>query len=82
MDAPVIKKRIKATDLVKKSISTEQIYRNIQTMVNSNPEQYKHFIPNNIYVSDEVRLQLLNDGFKVYRGDWDGIMKDCLIIEW
>lgn len=31
---------------------------------------------------DKKKVSVSNDGFKVYVGDWDGIIKNCLIIEW
>lgn len=63
----------------KKSIFWEDIVKEIEKF----PEtQYKHFIPHFLYV-DEINIgNLVRAGYKVYRGDWDGVMKDVLIIEW
>jgi len=58
----------------------EKIYKRISD-ANSNNE-FKTFIPHFIYVTDEVRLQLVENGFKVCKGSWDGVITDCLIIEW
>ena len=71
---------MKAKSLTKVSETIENIYNAISE-ANAN-SSYKHFIPHNIYVSDEVRLKLIDDGYKVYKGNWDGIMTDVLIIEW
>lgn len=71
---------MKANELKKESISIEDIYKSISDM--SAFKHYKHFIPHHIYVSEQVKLQLIEDGFKVYKSDWDGVIKDCLIIEW
>ena len=71
---------MKANELKKQTEVIDNIYKAISE-ANSNGN-FKHFIPHWVYVSDEIILQLINDGFKVYKGEWDGIMKDCLIIEW
>jgi hypothetical protein len=71
---------MKATDLNKQSISLETIYEKIK-FANKNME-YKTHIPHSIFVSDEIKFTLINDGFKVYQGAWDGFMINCLIIEW
>lgn len=71
---------MKASSLKKETEVIENIYKAISES-NANG-RFKHFIPHDVYVSDEVRLQLIDDGFKVYKGDWDGVMTNCLIIEW
>lgn len=71
---------MKAKDLKKESEVIENIYKAISE-ANANG-YYKHFIPHFVYVSESVKMQLIDDGYKVYKGDWDGITKDCLIIEW
>jgi len=71
---------MKANSLVKKSVKIEDVYSSIETA--NEYGGFKHFIPSNLYVSDEVRLKLMADGFKVYIGDWDGVMLNVLIIEW
>jgi len=71
---------MRANELKKESISIEDIY---EAICNANTfKQYKHFIPHHIYVSEQVKLRLIEDGFKVYKSDWDGVTKECLIIEW
>lgn len=71
---------MKASSLKKESEVIENIYEAISQ---ANAEgRFKYFIPHDVYVSDEVRLQLIEDGYKVCRGDWNGIMTNCLIIEW
>lgn len=71
-----------AKDLTKVSVDVDQIYQDIRAKLDHNPSFFKHFIPHFIYVSDETKLQLMRDGFKVYSGQWDGIEKHGLIIEW
>lgn len=71
---------MKASSLKKESEVIENIY---QIIINANGSGcYKTFITHDRYVSDEVRLQLIKDGYKVYVGDWDGITTNALIIEW
>lgn len=72
----------KASDLTKRSISKDEVYAEISELYNRKQSHYKHFIPCYIYLSEEVILQMLNDGFKVYKGDFDHINKDVWIIEW
>ncbi|MFD2824796.1 hypothetical protein ACFS5M_14025 [Lacinutrix iliipiscaria] len=71
---------MKACELKKTSEALENIYKLISE-ANSRSE-FKCFIPHFVYVSEKIRLQLIEDGFKVYRGDWDGVITNCLIIEW
>lgn len=71
---------MKAKSLKKTSVSIENIYKGISESNANN--RFKHFVPHDVYVSDEVRLKLIEDGYKVYKGNWDGIMTNVLIIEW
>ncbi len=71
---------MKAKSLLKKSISIELIYEDVLRADNNG--HFKHFIPHFVYVKDEIVTQLINDGFKVYRGDWDMYITNALIIEW
>ena len=71
---------MKANELVKKSITIEEVYKSIE-LANKRGD-YKMPIMTAQYVDDEVKLKLFNDGFKVYLGDWDGMMINVLIIEW
>ena len=71
---------MKASDLKKKSIDIESIYKEIESM--NSAGQFKHVIPHFIYVSDEVKLKLMADGFKVYIGNWSNFSPNDLIIEW
>ena len=64
---------------IKKSVYWGDILKEIEKFP---PTQFKHFIPHFIYI-DEINIaNLVNAGFKVYRGSWDGIMRDVIIIEW
>lgn len=71
---------MKAKDLIRKERDIKEVYENIKSA--NEIGQFKIFIPNWNYFSDASRLELIENGFKVYKGDWDGIMKDVLIIEW
>ena len=71
---------MKAKDLKKESEVIENIYKAISDA--NSRGFFKHFIPHWIYVSEEVKMQLIEDGFKLYKGNWDFGMTDCLIIEW
>jgi len=71
---------MKAKELNKKSISVEVIYKDIQNQEDNNC--FKHYIPHFVFVSDKTKLELIENGFKVYIGDWDGIITNCIIIEW
>lgn len=71
---------MKANELEKKELTLKNIYEAIK---NDNENGcYKHHIPHWLYVSEQTKLQLMNDGFKVYKGAWDAIMTDAIIIEW
>lgn len=69
----------KASDLTKKSLTKEEIYKRIGEL--NNTPTYKHVIPPDIYISEEVILSIMKDGFKVYKGNLFGFT-DAWIIEW
>lgn len=71
---------MKAKDLIKKEIDLKVIYENIKSQ--NEYGCFKIFIPNDRYFSEKSKLELIENGFKVYKGDWDGVMKDVYIIEW
>jgi len=71
---------MKAKDIIKNSVKIETIYENIKRTNESN--QYKIFYPNSVFIDENIKLKLIEDGFKVYKGDWDKIIPDALIIEW
>lgn len=71
---------MKAKSLKKVPEAIENIYKQISE-ANAN-NKFKCFIPHFIYVTDDVKMKLIDDGYKVYKGNWDAIMTDCLIIEW
>lgn len=73
-------KTMKASHLKKQSEVIENIYQSI-SRENQNGN-FKHFIPHFVYVSEQVKSELIENGYKVYRGDWDGIITNALIIEW
>lgn len=70
---------MKAKDLIKKSLSIDEIYKQIE--IDNKAGQYKSFIPHFMCVEDKIVNQLINDGFKVSKGEW---MRgdNGLIIEW
>jgi len=70
---------MKAKHLKKVPEAIENIYKQISE-ANSN-NQFKCFLPHFIYVTDETRLQLIKDGYKIYEGNWDSLITG-LIIEW
>ena len=71
---------MKATELQKIPMAIDKIY----DLINSENMQnnFKVFIPHWKYIENETILQLINDGFKVYKGDWDGMAINSTIIEW
>lgn len=73
---------MKSHELKKVSLTLEEIYKDIKYSAEHSKNSFKHQIPHWIYVSDEVKSQLISDGFKVYIGNWDGILNNSLIIEW
>lgn len=73
---------MKANSIKKTSVTVKEIYEGIESELKHNSSKFKYHIPHWIYVSDEVKLELINEGFKVYKGSWDGILNEALIIEW
>ena len=70
---------MKARELEKNSPSLDQIYNIIKEANKRN--EYKIFLPHWVYFSDECKLELMRQGFKVYQGEW--LRGDYgLIIEW
>lgn len=69
----------KASDLTKRSISKEDVYEVIARF--NNTPTYKHVMPTECYISEEVILSIMKDGFKVYKGSMMGLV-DAWIIEW
>ena len=70
---------MKASELVKNSVKIEDIYNSIEHQ--NEIGEFKIFYPHFVYVSDEVVKQLIEDGFKVSKGEW--FKGDIgLIIEW
>ena len=70
---------MKARELEKNSLSLDQIYNIIKEANKRN--EYKIFFPHWVYFSDECKLELMRQGFKVYQGEW--LRGDYgLIIEW
>lgn len=70
---------MKASECKKVSITIEEVYESIKNV----PKNHcKYPIPHFVYVSESVKTQLMEDGFDLTIGDWDGVMKNCLIIKW
>ena len=66
---------MKASELKKVSIPIENLYNAIES--DNKENRHKHIVPFGIYVSDEVRNELMTNGFKL---SFDHI--GSLIIEW
>lgn len=70
---------MKARELEKHSPSLDLLYESIEEANKRN--EYKIFFPHWVYFSDERKLELMRQGFKVYQGEW--LRGDYgLIIEW
>ncbi|WP_223559610.1 hypothetical protein [Chryseobacterium lathyri] len=69
----------KASDLTKKSLTKAEVYENITRY--NNTSIYRHAIPPEAYISEEVILSIMQDGFKVSKGNMIGFI-DAWIIEW
>ena len=70
---------MKANELIKESEPIEKIHNGI-IEANKNGS-FKFFIPHFVYVNNDVKSQLIKDGYKLYEGNWDSYMNG-LIIEW
>ena len=70
---------MKASELVKNGVKIEDIYNSIEHQ--NKIGEFKIFYPHFVYVSDEVVKQLIEDGFKVSKGEWFR-GEIGLIIEW
>lgn len=73
-----------AQSRVKNSLTIKEVEKRMDEVENNPNEKgvFKIFYPHFIYVSDELKIELIQYGYKVYIGDWDGIMTNALIIEW
>lgn len=70
---------MKSKEVITKEKSINEIYEQISR--DSDSGWFKSFIPHFVFVSIETRMQLIQDGFKVYEGEW--LRGDYgLIIEW
>lgn len=73
----------KASERIKVSVDIKDVEnRMAQQETSYDKGVFKAFFPHWVYVSDEIKMQLINNGYKVYIGDWDHVMKNALIIEW
>lgn len=71
---------MKASEIKKESKSIESIYDEINGANSSG--QFKHFIPHFVYVEESTIMKLIDNGFKVHKGNWDIYLINCWIIEW
>lgn len=71
---------MKAKDLIKKERPIEELRKEIVSI--NDGGGCAMFIHRSMYVSEKTKMQLINDGFKVSIGDWDGMMTNVVIIEW
>lgn len=58
---------MKARELEKNSPSLDLIYNAIKEANKRN--EYKIFFPHWVYLSDECKLELMRQGFKLYQGE-------------
>lgn len=72
---------MEAAQITKRTITAEQIVKEIRTSSEQNPAHFKHFIPHFLYVSNQVQVELSMMGFKLMHGEWSRGEKG-LIIEW
>ena len=70
---------MKASEIKKESISIESIYGWIKSAISN--KEFKIFVPHYVFMSDDVKLKLIEDEFKVHKGEWLRGDKG-LIIEW
>ena len=70
---------MKAKDLIKKSVTIHDVYKNIEEA--NGRGEFKFFYPHFVYVSNEVKMQLMSDGFKLSEGEFF-VGNNGLIIEW
>lgn len=69
---------MKASELKKKCIGIDAIFKQIKA---TNENGYcKYNITDDIFVSDEVKLKLMENGFKVYKKEICGC--GYLVVEW
>lgn len=66
---------MKANELQKQSVKIEALYENIK--LDNDNGRHKHITPFGLYVSEEVRNELMTNGFKL---TFDSM--GSLIIEW
>jgi len=68
----------------KVSLTISEVEKRIDEVESGKNENgvFKIFYPHWVYVSDDIKLQLMKYGYKVYTDNWDGIMINALIIEW
>ncbi len=69
----------KASDLTKRSLSKEDVYGAIAQF--NNTPTFKHVIPPDFYISEEVIVSIMRDGFKAYKGKMFNF-EEVWIIEW
>lgn len=73
-----------AQSRLKTSLTLKEVEKRMDEVENSEHEKgvHKIFYPHFVYFSDELKLELMKYGYKVYKGSWDGVINDAIIIEW
>ncbi len=71
---------MKVNTLARKPFDIKALYENIKEA--NERGEFKVFIPHWVHVPEYVKLELIENGYKVHVGDWCGEMINCLIIEW
>jgi len=70
---------MKAKEIERQSKDIKEIYEQIER--DNSSGWFKSFFPHFVNISNETKIQLIQDGFKVYEGEW--LRGDYgLIIEW
>ena len=75
---------MKAKDIEKVSITLEGIYDSIEIELRENPSTCNYGISDSVFISEEVKSQLMQDGFKLSIGKYNqlGYVGFGLKIEW
>jgi len=73
-----------ASERLKTGLTIQEVEKRMDEVESCKNEKgvCKIFYPHWIYFPDELKLQLMKLGYKVYKGSWDGVINDAIIIEW
>jgi len=71
---------MKANELVKKYVTLEFIYDLVKSA--NDVGNYRTFILPHKRVKESTIMELITNGFKIYKGVYDDRFRDVTIIEW